>query len=302
MATARSTKASDKQAVCKKLVTQLKKRYDGHVPGNDRNVMGTLLHGVCLENRTVEEADARLEALEARFHDWNEIRVSSITEITAVFDEDDDGEHRAHRVRAALQHVFDKLVVTGEPREDPFDLEGLKRKTQDQATRELDKIRHATPFVRNHVLLEALGSHVIPLDDRMFAAAAWLGLVPPDDTLESASDQLKSAVRKSDGPLFVHLLRQLANDPKPMSVFEDLDPENPEEYDPGTAVDRLPKAFSGRRATKKKTAKKPTKKGAAKTKPKTGGTKSKASKTTKKAPTKKTAKKKTTKKSSRSRT
>lgn len=302
MATSKSTKASEKQAICKKLVAQLKKRYDGHVPKTDRNVMETLLHGVCLENRTVERADELFEALEARFHDWNEIRVSSITEITAVFEDEEDGEHRAHRVRAALQHVFDKSVVTGEPREDPFDLEGLKRRTQDQATRELDKVRHTTPFVRNHVLLAALGSHVVPLDDRMFRAAAWLGLVAPDDGLDAAADTMKSALRKSDAPLFVHLLRQLANDPKPMSVFEELDPETPEEYDPSTGVDRLTKAYSGR-TTKKKAAKAPAaKKSTPKAKRKTTGkkttTKTKkpaARKTTKKAPTKKPAKKKTSK-------
>ncbi len=308
MGTARDTKASDKQAVCKKLLTLMKKRYDGSVPANSRNVMETLLYAVCLENRTEEVADSRYEGLHARFHDWNEIRVSSITELEEVFAEDDDGSFRALRVKAALQDTFDQHVVTGEPRDDPFDLEPVKKKTQDQAARRLAKIRETTPFTRAYVLQAALGSHVVPLDEKALNAAVWLGFVEPDAAPDAAMDTMKSVVRKTDGPLFAHLLRQLANDAKPAAVFETVSVEDEEEYDPLTAVQRLEDVYKGRvkrkkakaakkkaPATKKSAAKATKTKGAAKKKP---AAKKKAPAKKKTATKKKVAKKTTRKKSS----
>lgn len=310
MATARNTKASDKQAVCKKLQTLLKKRYDGSVPANSRNVMETLLYAICLENRTEEIADSRYEGLHARFHDWNEIRVSSITELNEVFVEDEDGEYRALRVKAALQYVFDELVVTGEPRDDPFDLEPIKRRTQDQAARQLAKVRETTPFTRAYVLQNALGTHVVPLDDRALAASIWLGLVEPDASHDAAMDAMKSFVRKSDGPLFAHLLRQLANDEKPAAEFGEVTPEDENEYDPTTAVKRLEAVYAGRKRPAKKakaTKKAPAKKASTKKTPtrKTPAKKAKTSaakKTAKKSTPKKAAKKKTKSPSSRKKT
>jgi hypothetical protein len=48
-------------------------------------VLETILYGVCLENASYEEADAAFARFESDFFDMNEIRVSSIMELSGVF-------------------------------------------------------------------------------------------------------------------------------------------------------------------------------------------------------------------------
>jgi endonuclease-3 len=68
-------KASAKQAVVKKLVTLLKKRYGKSLSKNDRPVLETIVYAVCLENTTSAVADENYARLSGVFHDLNEIRV-----------------------------------------------------------------------------------------------------------------------------------------------------------------------------------------------------------------------------------
>ena len=70
-------KASDRQALFRKIVTVLKKKYGGSVPKDQRNVLETMLFACCLEDAQHEDAEAAYQNLLDSFHDLNEIRVSS---------------------------------------------------------------------------------------------------------------------------------------------------------------------------------------------------------------------------------
>lgn len=250
MAAAKRTKASDKQGICKKIVTVLKKRYGGSIPKSDRPIMETIVYAVCLENATVEEANAAYERLGTTFFDWNEARVSTITELERVFASMVDPEWRAFRIRTVLNYIFETHYK--------FDLELLRRKTLDLANKELTKISDLTPFVRNYTLQTTLGGHLVPVDERMLRAAIWLGLTPPGTTERKASGNLKSAVRKANVSLFCHLLRKLANDSTLGRAFK-FDPAkaDAEAFDLMTAPDRLIQLFEKPKPrAKKKTAKK----------------------------------------------
>ncbi|WP_417393566.1 hypothetical protein [Gimesia sp.] len=209
---AKKISTSDKQAVCKKLIASLKQRYSATLPKYDRPVLETILHAICLENTTNEKADEVFDALLDGFHDLNEIRVSTISELESVFVNVGDAEWRAYRIRTVLQYVFDKEFC--------FDLEMLRKKTLEQAQKQLSRMKTLTPFVLNHTLQVVLGSHLVPADEKILNASKWLGLLPEDESIETASESLKSSVRKTDAPLFSHLLRCLATDEELAADFD----------------------------------------------------------------------------------
>jgi endonuclease-3 len=240
------TKMVDKLTLGKKLTNLLKKRYAGPVPKQERSVLDTLLFAICLEDVSVADAEEALERLMASFHDLNEIRVSSISELALVFPGMPDSEWRAHRVRNVLQHIFEKHFE--------FAFEGLRRKTLDIAVKHLSRIRDLSPFVRNYTLQSALGAHVVPVDRSMTKAAIWLGLVGADETPERAAESLKSYARKADVTVFAHALRGLAVDPRLAKYFDPA--RMPKVRDPQAMIERLEALFKEADAAARKAGKK----------------------------------------------
>lgn len=119
MATVR-IKASDRTKVCQQIVTILKKHYGGKVPTLPHDVLDTLLFAVCLENNTFTQAQQALQKIKEDFFDYNEVRVSSITELQEVFVGQPQPERKALRIRETLQHVFEGRYS--------YEMEELKRK------------------------------------------------------------------------------------------------------------------------------------------------------------------------------
>jgi hypothetical protein len=283
MAAVRQATASDKQRIAKKLISLLKNRYKGSVPKDTHPILETILYAICLENSSFDDAIDAFGRLDSSFFDLNEIRVSSISELTHVFSKLDQPEWRALRVRSVLHYVFENRFE--------YDFESLRRKTLDLAGKQLAKIKELSPFVRCYTLQASLGSHLVPVDDVTRNASVWLGFVTPNLSIRRASDSLKSAVRKADVPLFCYLMRRLATDPKLRKTFDSLDQKSQkskksqkEVFDLFTSPERLPELFKtadsrSRVATKKK---------------KTTASGVKRSKTRKKPAEKTTTRKKTT--------
>lgn len=204
-------KASQRQSLLRKVMTILKKKYGGSVPRDERNVLETMLFACCLEDAAHEDAEAAYQNLLTSFHDLNEIRVSSISEVERSLNGLDDAAWRAFRVRDVLQHVFEKHYV--------FDFEPLRRQTMDAAEKQLANIKGLSTFVRLYTLQQSLGAHVIPMDETLSRILAWMGMISPDTSHDQAAEEMKSSVRKSDVPLLCHLLRQLGTDPDFKSSF-----------------------------------------------------------------------------------
>ncbi|REJ96977.1 MAG: hypothetical protein DWQ29_00420, partial [Planctomycetota bacterium] len=204
--------------------------------------------------------------------------------------------------REVLQYTFEKHYA--------FDLDVIKRKTMDVAEKELGKIRYITPFVRGYVLQQCLGSHVVPVDAHSREALVWMGLVSPDADEGAAAEEMKSAVKKQDAPLFCHLLRELTSDGKYAGTFVAENAADEEGViDAGTAPERL-KSHLARppRARKKaspkksrKAVKKTRKKPAKSARTKKSARKKAGTKAVTKKVSKKTAKKKTKKRRAGSR-
>jgi hypothetical protein len=206
MAAAPRMKLADKQEIYKKVLSCLKKRYPSVSKLPELPVLETMLYAVCLENATVKDADIAYKRLLSSFHDLNEVRVSSIEELEAVFQGMSTPDWRAMRVRGILGHVFESTYS--------FEFDGLKRKTLELAAKQLSKIKELTPFVRDFTLHSTLGAHVIPLDDALLHAIEFLDLHADTGGLEATAESMRPLVRKAEGTEFSALLREFATDPK----------------------------------------------------------------------------------------
>ena len=213
MGTAKATKAADKSQVCRKLVTALHKLYGKSVPKIDLSVVETMLFAACLEDNPWAPAETNLKKILSSYFDLNEVRVSSVSELEKSLAPLKDSDWKGLRIRSILRHVFETTYS--------YDYEKLRRQTQEQAVKTLKKVNDITPFIRDFILHEILGSHVICLDTSMLTAATWLGLVPAKSDIDEAAEYLKGGLKKSEVSEFCHLLRCLATDPKYIPRFAD---------------------------------------------------------------------------------
>jgi len=256
MTVTKRVKASEKQTICRRIVSTLKSRYKGTPPKNERPVLETMLYAICLEDASFEQADAAYERYFSDFFDLNEVRVSSISELEPIFEGMPQPEWKALRARTLLNEIFERHYA--------FEFEILRRKTLDQAQKELEKIRYLSPFVKLYTLQTIVGAHVVPIDETLLSAAIWLGLVEPGASVEEGATQLKPALRKADVAAFCYYLRHLATDPVVHRAFDFKKKPPPEEgFDVLSAPQRLEELFAHydqlarkRRATKKVTKKK----------------------------------------------
>jgi len=236
MGTAKATRAADKSQVCRRLVQALQKLYGKSVPSFQASVLDTMLFAVCLEDNRWEQAESGLKLLISSFFDLNEIRVSSVTELERALDGLAHSDLKGMRIRAILRHVFEGTYT--------FEFEKLRRMTLEQAIKALKKIQELSPFVRDFVLHEILGNHVVYLDGSMLTAARWLGLVPATADVGDASEYLKAGVRKSEVSEFCHLLKCLSTD---VQFAGDLSDPLDGEYDMADVLDRLTELQSPRK-------------------------------------------------------
>jgi endonuclease-3 len=232
MAASSRVKTADRQTVIKKLLPLLKKQYKITVPKLDRAVMETMLYATCLEDATVEQAERAYHKLHQLFPDLNEARVSAIAELEPAFEGMSDPDWRAFRSRSILQYVFEKTFN--------FEFESLRKKTLELATKQLAKIKHLSPFVRTFTLQQAVGAHLLPLDESSHRFLVWLGMATPGQTADQVGDSLKSLIRKADALQFCFAIRCAAADPKIRVAFDPAKYPHPADgHDPATAIDRL---------------------------------------------------------------
>lgn len=213
-------KASDRTKACQQVTNLLKKHYGGRLPHYDHDVLDTLLFAICLENASFQEAEQALSRLKSDYYDYNEARVSSITELRhslqTIFVDQNRSEWKAYRIRESLQVVFEGRYS--------YDLEDFKKKNLETAEKFLSKISNLTPFVVSHTLHMTFGAHLVPVDQQMLDASLWLGLLEDETDLTHAADAYKSAIRKADVPLFFHYIKQLVNDPDLQPLLKQANP------------------------------------------------------------------------------
>src|SRR3972149_11792951 len=98
----------------------LKKHYKPVTANPKRLVMEHLIFACCLEDARYEAAEEAFAALVHTFFDWNEVRVTSISELSEVMACLPDPRATANRIKRVLHAIFEATFN--------FDLEEKRKK------------------------------------------------------------------------------------------------------------------------------------------------------------------------------
>jgi endonuclease-3 len=188
-----------------KVVTQLFNLGKGHraeaMP--ERPVLEQFIYAVCREDATRAAADRAYRALEERFYDWNEVRVSSEEEVAEVLIGLSSPGDRARRIREFLQEVFETTFS--------FDLEPLQKKGFKQAAKQLSRFTAANDYAVAWVVQQSLGGHAIPLDGQSVRVLKRIGLLDEQCAdAEAMRASLEHQIPKAKGTQFVDVVSELA--------------------------------------------------------------------------------------------
>jgi endonuclease-3 len=224
-----------------KVYKVLKKQpYQAIAADPERPVLEQLLFATCLENASYEAAEQALAALVHNFFDWNEVRVSTVRELSEVMVGLPDPENTAGRVKRILHSVFEATYT--------FDLEELRKLNLGPAVERLKRIAGLSPFAIAYAVQSALGGHAIPVDSSVLEIFQVLDLINDENVKAGEVPGLERAISKSSGPEFGSLLHQLGADftanPYSPELHEVLLQINPD------ARHRLPKRRSKKRKVK----------------------------------------------------
>ncbi len=214
----------------------LKKHYKPVITDGERPVLEQLLLACCLENAPYEAAEEAFAALVHTFFDWNEIRVTTISELSEVLSGLPDPRAAANRFKRSLQSVFEATYT--------FDLEERRKENLGPTIKWLKKLDGTTNFSVSYVVQVALGGHAIPVDLGTLRALHVVELVSDEDVEAGVVPGLERAISKAKGLEFGSLLHRLGADftanpysPSLHKILLEIDPD---------AQDRLPKRRASR--------------------------------------------------------
>ena len=83
------------------------KHFTPVLASEDRSVLENLIYACCLEDAKYEEADEAFLRLQESFFDWNEIRVTTVSELSESLESLPDPTAAAIRVKQNLQSLFE---------------------------------------------------------------------------------------------------------------------------------------------------------------------------------------------------
>jgi len=211
-------------AVFGKIHKVLKKYFKPVAAPAERTVLEHLLFACVLEDARYESAEEAFAALKHTFYDWNEVRVTSISELSEVMAALPDPRAAANRIKRVLHSIFEELYC--------FDLEDKRKKNLGPTIKWLEKMDGTSRFVVAYVVQAALGGHSIPIDAGTMAALGVLGLVTDKEAAAGDVPGMERAVSKSKGVEFGSLLHQLGADylanpfsPQVREILLAIDPE-----------------------------------------------------------------------------
>lgn len=221
----------NRSALIGRTLKVLKKHYKPEAPPKDRSLFEHLIFASLLEDSPYESAEQVFNSLKQDYFGWNEVRVSTIRELTDALKPLVNPAESASRLKQSLHSVFESVYE--------FDIESLKKQNIGQAAKHLQKYNGTTPFAIAYVTQFALGGHSIPLNRGALITLHTVGVISNDEFSKGVVPGLERAVSKSKGSEVGSMLHQLG-------VEVGRNPYGPAarklmlEIDPG-CKDRLPK-------------------------------------------------------------
>ena len=124
--------ASNRANLIGKLNTALKKHYKPLPAQPTRPLLEHVLYGSLLEDAPAELADEGMAKCEQEFFDWNEVRVTTATELSQVLSRLPEPLKAARRLKSNLQAIFEEFYT--------FDLDHLKKENLGKAVIKFERM------------------------------------------------------------------------------------------------------------------------------------------------------------------
>ncbi|TWU49786.1 hypothetical protein [Rubripirellula reticaptiva] len=194
--------ASNRANLIAKLQTALKKHYKPLPAQPTRPLLEHLLYASLLQDASAELADEGMAKCEQEFFDWNEVRVTSITELTQVLSRLPEPAKAAARLKSNLQGIFEEFYT--------FDLDHLKKENLGKAVGKFERMPGMTQFVLSYTIQHGLGGHSIPIDYSAMVIMLATEIASQPEAMAGKVPGLERAIPKSKGIEFSGLLHQCA--------------------------------------------------------------------------------------------
>jgi endonuclease III len=203
------------------LYKSLKKHFKPLTEVPERTVLEHLLYACCLEDAKSEHADEAFAKLQQTYFDWNEVRVTTVVELSEALHSLPFADQAAQRIKKCLQSLFESRYQ--------YDLEDLKKANLGKAIAELEAWKGITPFVVSYVSQHSLGGHSIPASALILDALVQCEILTPAEAEKKLIPGVERAIPKNKGTEFASILHQFAVElhlhPKaatPSAVLKDM--------------------------------------------------------------------------------
>jgi hypothetical protein len=187
-----------------RLAKALRANYKPFPPNTSRPLLEQVLFACCLENARPEAAEKALARLLGQSFDLNEVRVTTVAELSESLQDLPDPARAALSLRRALQSVFESTYS--------FSLEHAKKHSLAHGLKTLEHLHGVPPFVVHYVASTALGGHLIPLDRGALAGLYLTGLITRQEYDSGKVPGLERLIPKKSGVEFSALLHQFGVD------------------------------------------------------------------------------------------
>ncbi|MDG2223076.1 MAG: hypothetical protein P8L85_16970 [Rubripirellula sp.] len=194
--------ATNRAKLIGKLHTALKKHYKPLPAQPARPLLEHVLYGSLLEDSSSELADEGIAKCEQEFFDWNEVRVTTVTELSQVMSRLPEPMKAARRLKSNLQAIFEEFYT--------FDLDHLKKENLGKAVAKFERMPGMTPFVLSYTVQHGLGGHSIPIDYSAMVIMLSTEISTQPEAMSGKVPGLERAIPKSKGVEFAGLLHQCA--------------------------------------------------------------------------------------------
>ncbi|MDB4339071.1 hypothetical protein OAA19_03065, partial [Rubripirellula sp.] len=194
--------ASNRASLIGKLQTALKKLYKPLPTQPTRPLLEHVLYASLLEDAPADLADEGMAKCEQEFFDWNEVRVTTVTELSQVLSNLPDPQKAARRLKSNLQAIFEEFYT--------FDLDHLKKENLGKAVNKFERMPGMTPFVLSYTVQHGLGGHAIPLDYSAMVIMLSTSIASQTEAMAGKVPGLERAIPKNKAIDFSGLLHQAA--------------------------------------------------------------------------------------------
>ncbi len=194
--------AKNRAGLITKLQTALKKHFKPAAPSPGRPLLEHILYAALLEDAPVDLADEGFAKCEQEFFDWNEVRVTSVTELAEVFSNFPAPAATALRLKRCLQSVFEAFYS--------FEIDHFKKENLGKAVAKFETMNGFSPFVMAYLVQHGLGGHAIPVNSNAISIMHKAGIVSDSEARSGKVPGLERAIPKNKAIEFASTLHQAA--------------------------------------------------------------------------------------------